>query len=510
MKYKYKRRPYVHQKDALKDLLARKWGGALLMEPRTGKTQVCLDFAAILHQGGKVNRVLIVCPVSVMSVWEDEIKAVVKFRKRVTVWDRKGRKKFVLPGFGQDVLDFVIVNYDAFSTPGVMTRNRKGERVRSKRGGRYEIIKRLRAWQPQLMILDESHRIKSSGARKSSGVKMVAWKRSTTQGLIELVPYRIIATGTAVTKKRRSYDIYSQWKFLNPQGWIKDYTLDTFKAEFSVHKSMGNYDRFIKNINEPKLREYIHADSYAVTRDECFDLPPQREQIHLLELEPETARVYDDLVEDMIARLADGEITEAQIRIVLDLRLAQLTSGIVKTAPSVRYPDGQYRQLSTEKLDFLGDRLEDLFEAEEKVVIASRWRPELANIAAMVKRMKVPVYELHGGIGKAERDSNRRYFQARPGPSVFTMQPQAGSLGIDLSTSATMIWTALTQSYVDWTQGNDRIALSPRGTVIEYILARGTIDELRLRALKEDQDLVRFVTRSPQYLRRNYKNGAQA
>lgn len=513
MKYKFKRKPYRHQVDALKKLLDLKYGGALLMEPRTGKTQVCLDFTTIRHKQGAVNRVVIVCPVSVMSVWEDEIAAVVNAKYRILVWDKKTRRRKGLPAYGKDTLDFVIVNYDAFSTPGRMTRNRQGEAVRSRRGGRYEVIKQLRAWQPQLMILDESHRIKTSSAKKSSGVKMVAWKRSQAEGLLELVPFRIIATGTAVTKKKRVFDIYSQWRFLDPHGWISGYTMDSFKAEYGIWKParLGNYETFVGNQNEDKLHLRIHRDGFAVARDECFDLPARRTQLHYVELEGETARIYDELATEMIAKLNEGEITEAQLRIVLDLRLSQLTSGVAFAQPTEAYPKGRLLRVGQEKLDLLEDRLLDLFEADEKVVIACQWRSDLAAVEAMVQRMRfdrkpVPCYSLHGGVkSRLVRDQNRRNFQARPGPSAFVMQPQAGSLGIDLSTSATMIWVSLTRSYVDWTQANDRTALSPRGTVMEVILARGTVDEIRYQALQEDGDVVKSVMRSPDVLNRNYR-----
>src|SRR5688572_21975106 len=73
LKYKWKTRPFHHQVAAIKTLLNNGYGGALLMEPRTGKTKVAIDWISILHLAGKVNRVLIFCPVSVMGVWEEQL-----------------------------------------------------------------------------------------------------------------------------------------------------------------------------------------------------------------------------------------------------------------------------------------------------------------------------------------------------------------------------------------------------------------------------------------------------
>ena len=64
-RYTPKTKPYAHQVAAIKKLLKNGWGGALLMEPRTGKTKTAIDYSAILHLHEGVNRILVVCPVSV-------------------------------------------------------------------------------------------------------------------------------------------------------------------------------------------------------------------------------------------------------------------------------------------------------------------------------------------------------------------------------------------------------------------------------------------------------------
>lgn len=500
MRYRFKRKPYRHQVAALKKLLSSDFGGALLMEPRTGKTKVCVDYAAILHQGGKVNRVLVVCPVSVMGVWVDEIRANCPHRFRITVWDKEGRDSYRLPEFGQAVLDFVIVNYDAFSTPG---RRRKRGGRRSKKTGRMALRGHLRDWQPQLMVLDESHRIKSWTAKRTAMVRGVAWRdhkpRDGDSWVEELVPYRVIATGTAVTKKKRVFDLYSQWKFLNPESeLVKDRTLEQFKKKFGVWTTKNGYPQWLRNINENKLHELVHADSFAVARDECFDLPPRTSQIIEVKLE-EAAKVYDDMAEHMVAQLKSGELTEASIRLVLNLRLGQITSGITTTV------DKKLVRVGSEKLDVLRELLSDLFEADQKVVIAARWRADVTAIDEIVTGLKAKSYLIRGGQAREERDQQWKTFHSLEGPSALTMNPAAGGLGIDLSSAATMIWFSLTNSYVDFTQAEDRIALSRRSTTFMYLLAKGTYDELLYQTLLDDGDVAKAVVASPERLLRNFK-----
>src|SRR5690606_15989850 len=96
MAYKWKTKPYRHQVAAVKSALVglKKTGGyALLMAPRTGKTKTAIDLASIKHQLGEVNRVVVICPLSVIDVWVNEIRNHCPFRLRITVWDKEGRKE---------------------------------------------------------------------------------------------------------------------------------------------------------------------------------------------------------------------------------------------------------------------------------------------------------------------------------------------------------------------------------------------------------------------------------
>src|SRR5690606_2619168 len=138
---------------------------ALLMAPRTGKTKTTIDTISIMHMEGEVNRCIVVCPTTVMDVWIREIRMHCPFRYRITLWDRDGRKSVKLPPLGQDILDFVIINYEAFSLPGnIKGKSESGITIRDKKGGRYALKKTLLAWDPQMIVLDESHRIKTPSA----------------------------------------------------------------------------------------------------------------------------------------------------------------------------------------------------------------------------------------------------------------------------------------------------------------------------------------------------------
>jgi SNF2 family DNA or RNA helicase len=499
MRYKFKRIPYAHQVAALNRTVSgwRERGSyALLMDPRTGKTKVAIDAITIAHLSGKMDRVLVVCPVSVIGVWQNEIELNCPVPHRVVVWDRLGRRSNGLPAGNK--LTFVLINYDAFSTPGALLNAKTGRRSKA-RGGRFDVQKRILRWHPHCIVLDESHRIKTPRAKKTMML----------QGMGRHVPYRLILTGTVVTKKKRIFDIYSQWKFLNPQSpLIYGHTLGSFKQTYGVWTSRNGYPQWLRNKSSamPRLRRLLHAEAFAVTRAECFDLPPERSQIIPIELTGHNAELYDEMAEDMVARIKTGEITEASIKIVQTLRLGQLTSGIARTTPTVQHPTSRLLRVGRDKLIALQELLTDLFEAEEHVVVCARWRADLAAVARMCEDLKVPCFQIHGGIPPRDRiPKHVEPFNALDGAACFAMQPAAGGLGIDLSSASICIWLSLTNSWVDYKQAKDRIALSNRSTIFMYLIARGTVDEVMYDTLMEDGDLAKAVTESPELLLRDFK-----
>lgn len=503
-KYKFKKRPYHHQVAAIKACLTAPTNGfALLMEPRTGKTKVAVDVIAIRHLYDGVNRVIMVGPKVAIQVWKDQLRENMPVRYRLTIWDRKGRKEYKLPPYGQDVLDIVLINYDAFSTPGVFRVHRSGplkgqpivdqggSKVRARRGGRYDIIKQIKLWQPQMIILDESHRIKNPSAKKSRALHTLG----------PYAEYRMVLTGTVVTKSKKLFDVYSQWKFLNPDRF-KGVTFEEFKSEYGIWRNMGNYEKWKGNRNEESLHELIHMDAFSITREECYDLPPVTPQIIHVDLE-ESAEAYDQMAEDMVARIHTGEITEASIRLVQRLRLQQITSGFTKTSPTPQHPQGRLVDIGEEKLRMIHSRLEDLMEADEKVVIGALFKTDIARLQHLAEKvLKVPTFVISGATAQRDRDAAPKKFSAVKGGAIFIGQPAAAGEAIDLSAASILQWYSLPSSWVNFTQFSDRIALSDKPKFHEFYLARGTVDELMYETLLEDGDIGKKMIQSPERLLR--------
>lgn len=482
--YRFKKRPYKHQKQALRKLIQNGFGGALLMEPRTGKTKTAIDYVSILAQKGKIDRVVIICPPRVMDVWVQEFHDNCPLHYHITVWDKNERRRGKLepPRSHLYQLSILLVNYEAFAVPGRKLRSGR----RSKASGRFSFKKQITSWleeAPAACILDESHKIKSPSGKASTMVV----------GMAPLFDYRLILTGTPVTKAKRTFDIWMQWEFLNPARFEEFPTATDFKNNYGKWTNRNGYPQFLGLRNQDDLVERIHQDAFSITRAECYDLPPKTETIIKVPLTT-SGPVYDQMAEEMVAEIEEGEmthLTEASIPLVLAVRLSQITGGFAKTT------EGHTLAVGNEKLTALAELLNEAIDNDEKVVICGRFRADLDAIMVLCVQKGIPIYAIRGGLTRQEVTANIAGFKKCPGVAAAVINPRAGGVGIDLSSAAHMIWYSLTSSWVDFTQCCDRIALSPSATTYTYLLAENTVDELLYDTLQDDGDIGRAILKDP-------------
>jgi SNF2 family DNA or RNA helicase len=345
------------------------------------------------------------------------------------------------------------------------------------------------------MVIDESHGIKSPSGRAANMIVNMG----------QQFPYKLILTGTPITKAKRAYDIYMQWQFLNPSRFKEFDTLAKFKAHYgrwidieipNKRGGPGSTRKFPKYLgpkNFEELQNRIRKDAVVVRREDCFDLPPREDLVRYVDLKA-SRPVYDQMAKEMIALLEDGAISEAAIQLVQQLRLTQISSGFVVT------DQGETRRIGFEKADVLEEELTDLFEKGQKVVVAARWKADLDLIEEMAENIGFKHWSIRGGVKRADSDSAILAFKAEEDPAVMIVQPAAAGYGIDLSTAATMIWYSHTPSWVDFTQCCDRIALSRNSTTFIHIVARHTADELLMDTLANDGDIGKAILRNPNKL----------
>jgi len=275
-------------------------------------------------------------------------------------------------------------------------------------------------------------------------------------------------------------------------------TFAEFKSEYSVITERRGYPEWLRNKNEDTLHTLMHKDAFSVLREDCFDLPPLTSQIIPVHLN-ESLEAYEQMAEDMVARIKTGEITEASIALVQGLRLRQLTNGIARTTPSPEYPNGRQVVIGSEKLEVIESRLEDLMEAGEHVIIGASFRGDIKRLERMCNKHKWKNFVVMGGVDRRDRQRMRIEFEKYQEGAIFIGNPSAASEGIDLRSAAIMIWYSLTPSWVHYRQYMDRNALHPGPRFVEYLIASGA-DQLMYDTLMEDGDVGKMMITSPERL----------
>ena len=504
-RYKFRVKPYAHQREGVVFALRQfeqGLGAALLFEPRTGKTKTTVDTMCAAHIKYGVRRVLVVAPNRVLGTWVAEIAANTPLTVQTIVWDAKARKKPIPRHDDTYDIQVLITNYETFGTPG----RRLPSGRRSTANGRFKHRQVIRRWigdETSMIVCDESHRLKNPGA---SSANMIV-------GMRAMFDFHMILTGTPITKAKRAADIFMQWKLINPSrfsAWGATY--EEFRQHTGVWQSVDGIDlwRRPRKRGMRDLKRGIHQDGMVVYRSDCFDLPDRLpDRIIPVKLKAPAAKAYDDMARDFVAQLESGELAEGAISIVVTMRLSQITGGWVGIKePHPTDPDRMVSRpvkVGTEKLVALKALLVDTtLETDDKVVICARYRHELDAIEKLCDALGIARWSIRGGMKRQATDEALKAFKDHTdGPAAMVVQPAAGGVGVDMSTSAHMIWYSIASSFVDWRQMSDRTALSPVGVQHTYLLVPGTVDEVVYESLQRDGDVTSEILRRPRSLLRH-------
>lgn len=449
MKYRYKTKPFKHQHRALQRAIRQGHYGAL-WEPGTGKTKLVVDWASALFLGNKLKRLLIFAPFSVLGVWEDEFATHCPVKYRIYVLDKKDTAP---PRDVKGALTVLVVGYDL--------------------GWRRDKLL-LNKYKPQMVIADESHKCKKPSARRARFLRR-----------FNRVPYRGILTGTPNPK---SYvDLYAQWVFLNPKQFGTN--VDNFKDEYVRYGGyMKKQVRGYRNVHT--LLRKVRTDAGVILKADCLDLPPVITQRVPVMLEPEAWVAYRKMAIELFLELKKGDISDAKNVAVKILRLQQITGGWIKS------DEGNLHVVSRAKLRSAVERMEDVLNADEGLVIFARFRPEVRALAQLGTKLGVPTHMLIGGVGRAERDEARRKFQAQKGGRLFIAQIQTGGLGITLHSASEGLFYSVTYALDDFVQAQarlDRAGQTAERVRFQHLVATSTIDVDIYSALKIKQDLMSTI-----------------
>lgn len=453
-KARVKAKLFAHQQDAYDfalDAFEKGKAVALLADMGTGKSMMTIAITGTLEAEKGVKKMLVVCPKSIVGVWEDEFRKFADYRYALTVLDGTMDKKRASFNYMQGAaLQIIVVNYESC----------------------WRLETEITKWKPDLIVCDESSKIKTPSASQSKALHRLGRQSK----------YNIILTGTPITGS--PLDIFSQYKFLDDSIFGTSFYL--FRNRYAI---LGGYqNRMIVGYRHlDELVEKVHSIAFRIKIEDAVDLPPFIDETRAITLEPKAQSLYRMLEQDCYAELANGEVTARNVLTQL-LRLAQCTGGFIRDDVK-----GEAQQVSGAKLDALEDIIDNCLDEEKKVVVFARFVPEIEAIAAMLKKKKIGYAQIYGAT--TDRADQVKKFQEDPEIKVFIGQLQTTGMGLTLTAANVAVFYSLDFSYANYEQSRARIHRIGQKQKCLYIhlVGKGTVDEKILNALKHKGDIAKIM-----------------
>lgn len=441
---------WQHQERELKEHLTDP-ARAILWEPRTGKTRLIAEW---LRRLPRWKRALIVVPKTIAGVvWVPELRTRIPFAVvDLTEGSVEHRRTRLAALRGPYV---VVINYDVL----------------------WPLRFDLRKWRPDVIVLDESHLIKRSGARRSMAAHLLG----------PVAAYRRTLTGTPSPKSLR--DFFSQYKFVDPS--IFGTSREVFDGRFCImHPLYPDTVRGYRNVEE--LRKKIFSIASRVRREECFDVPKDLFITRRMAMPTSMRKVYDGLAKAAFSN-----------RLERLLRLQQFTSGILPSwgslpAQALRgmldpaEPDDLGGTLTHDlKARMVAAELDETLDAGNKAVVWCRFRLEQQQIAKTIEANypDVEVWQLNGDTSKDDREEMERAFRTDSHSQVIVSTIQTGRLGLSFAEAQMDVFASLTFDYEHYEQALLRTFKPGHPRTHVFIELEKTVDQLIFKANRKKQNI---------------------
>lgn len=513
---------YAHQKAGLRKLIETRGICALLFEPGLGKTATTLDYASLLalkSPSGEA-RVLVVAPLAAIDTWVDQIgkwaSPQVGFwaealggsiAQRAEAIAARGGRPFA--GRGQSVsnvpssagykrspalavrtaggdtpdplkgpqvagkprITLLAVNLDAFA-------NRRAYKPGSSVTNTDRMIEAVKRFQPDLLVVDESHRIKSASSNTSRALAR----------LTDVAPRRVLLTGTVMPHS--PLDVYGQWRFLDPMAFGqrgRKASFASFRGRFATMGGfMGREVIGYKNLDE--MQQVMARNAIVAKKADALDLPPVTDAVVHVDLSPAEQRAYKAMKDDLAAQLSDGSLATVPNRLAQLMRLRQITSGFLHDTAS-----GVTDVLGEAKARVIKSIVSDTLAGEKRVVVFCHFRHELDQMEQMLAEKGTEVLRIDGSTSTEDRQLMRKRFgSGDPARLILLAQTRTMSLAVnELVTASHAVYGSLSQQRDDLVQSRDRLNRvgQTRPVTFWYALAPGTVDEVIYDAHERRTDL---------------------
>ena len=424
-------KPFDHQ---------RTTASFLTMNPRafcfneqgTGKTASAIWASDFLIKQGKINRVLIICPLSIMdSAWRADLFSFAMHRTvDIAHGPRKKRAEIINNG-----AEYIIINYD-----GV-------EIVRDEiANGGFDLI-----------IIDEANHYKNAQSKR--------WK--VLNSLINQDTWLWMMTGTPAAQS--PVDAYGLAKLVNSKmvprffGAFREMVM--YKITNFKWAPRDNATDIVFNCLQPAIR---------FTKEQCMDLPELVYTKREVELTAQQKKYYKELKDEMVSVAAGEQITAANAAVGMN-KLLQVSCGAVYTdsGETVEFDIKNRYKVLREVID----------ESSQKVLIFVPFKHVIDMLVEKLNKDGITNAIIRGDVSAAKRTEIFKRFQNDPDPRVLVIQPQAAAHGVTLTAANTIVWWGPVSSLETYAQANARVHRSGQKHPCSVIQLQGSPVEKRIYSM---------------------------
>ncbi len=427
--------PFDHQKTTSAFLtLNRK--SFCFNEQGTGKTASAIWASDFLLNKGLINRVLVVCPLSIMdSAWRNDLFTFAMHRTVDVAYGSAAKRKDII----NNGADYVVINYDGLAIVEDVVANAGFD----------------------LIIVDEATHYKNPQTNR--------WK--TLNRLIGVNTWLWMMTGTPAAQS--PLDAYGLAKLVNPNSVPK------FFGSFRdvVMRKVTNFKWVPKETSTETVYKALQP-AIRFTKEECLDLPPMVYVNREVEMTRQQTKYYKELKSKMVMQAAGEQITAANAAVNMN-KLLQISAGAVYTdkGGALEFDIKHRYKVLREVID----------ESSKKVLVFVPFKHVIDILTNRLRDEGITTEVIRGDVSAPKRTDIFKRFQEQEDPKVLVIQPQAAAHGVTLTAANTVVWWGPTSSLETYLQANARVHRSGQDHKCTVVQLQGSHAEKRVYALLDNR-----------------------
>lgn len=429
-------KPRKYQMQAVRRI-ERKYDGRVLLADEMGLGKTLQSLVTLKRNKRFMLPALVICPASLKWNWQQEAAACVGMVGEVLEGMSPPPVK-ALRTFDSDLL---IINYEIL-TPW---------------------MKFLRRLDPQLIIIDEVHRIKSKNAQCTKNVT----------NLCRYAPYIFALSGTPMTNQPA--ELFTTLKVLWPEEF-KSFPQFASRYTNVEHHKWG--PKYFGGRNLPELHSRLKELGMIrrTKKQVLHELPPRQIGIVPVRLNKTALKEYQ----------------EAQTRFLSWLRKKVKKRGKLTAAARAQrlVQIGYLRRLAAElKLDDVKQWINNFIDAEgRKLIVFGVHKAILKPLHERYKNLSILI---DGDTSGKKRHLALEEFKHDPNKLIAFVNIQAGGVGLNMQEASDVLFAELPWTPAELDQAISRAHRmgQKRNVQVRLMISKGTIEEKLCRILQEKQSL---------------------